>query len=103
MCVSGISQLYFIIMSLIRGKFPNSVKTRVIVSIPEVNRSKIPGDFRPMNLLPTMDKLIWTIVCNQLRLCLEIKNLIYIEQSGSSNTFTNQQQSLSLQIIRKNW
>nr|CAH7730405.1 unnamed protein product [Callosobruchus chinensis] len=69
-------------MSLNSGRLPTCLKTSTIISIAKIPKSCRPGDFRPINLLPVVDKILEKIVCTQLRRYFECNNLLYIGQSG---------------------
>lgn len=81
-CVIGYALLYLINTSLATGKVPNELKTSVIVPIPKVTKPKIPAEFRPINLLPVVDKIIEIIICEQLRNYFEANQLLFAGQSG---------------------
>lgn len=81
-CVIGYPLLYLINTSITTGKIPGDLKTSIITPIPKVNKPKLPSEFRPVNLLPAVDKIIETIVCNQLREYFEKNHLLFAGQSG---------------------
>lgn len=83
--VIGYPLLYIINTSITTGRFPSELKTSVIVPIPKVSNPSVPADFRPINLLPVIDKIIETIICNQLRTYFETNCLLYDGQSGFRN------------------
>lgn len=81
-CVVGYALLYIINTSLSSGKVPSELKTSVIIPIPKVSKPTVPAEFRPVNLLPVVDKIIETVVCQQLGKYFESNELLYLGQSG---------------------
>ncbi|CAH1986084.1 unnamed protein product, partial [Acanthoscelides obtectus] len=81
-CVLGYPLLHLINASLTTGKVPKAIKTSVIVPIPKVSSPNKPAQYRPINLLPVIDKILETEVCAQLREFLEARKLLFEGQSG---------------------
>lgn len=81
-CVIGYAMLHIINTSLSSGKVPGELKTSVIIPIPKVSKPTVPAEFRPINLLPVLDKIIETIVCQRIRKYFEFNGLLYLGQSG---------------------
>lgn len=81
-CAIGYPLLHLVNTSLATGRLPRALKTSVIVPIPKVLAPTKPADYRPINLLSVMDKILETIVCNQLRSYLEKHKFIFKGQSG---------------------
>lgn len=81
-CVIGFALLYLVNTSLSSGCVPNELKVSLIVPVPKVPKPLSASDFRPINLLPLIDKVIETIVCRQLRNYFESNKLLYSGQSG---------------------
>lgn len=81
-CVLGYPLLHLINTSLTTGKVPKQLKTSVIVPIPKVPEPNKPDEYRPINLLSVIDKILEAVVCSQLRQFLEGNNLLFKGQSG---------------------
>lgn len=74
--------------SLKKGIFPNVWKISTVVPIPKVDKSVKCTDFRPINMLLTVEKLLETVVKEQLVNYIE-SNMILIEtQSGYRKRFS---------------
>lgn len=78
----GYPLLHLVNTSLSTGMVPSDAKISVIVPIPKVSNPSKPEEFRPINLLPVIDKVLETVVCRQLREYFEGHNLIFSGQSG---------------------
>ena len=74
--------LKIINLSLLNGEFPESWKESVVIPIEKVQNPKNPEDWRPINMLPTYEKILEEIVCNQLTNYIEKENILCLEQSG---------------------
>lgn len=61
---------------------PDDWKVTTVVPVPKVIRPKKAEDYRPVNMLPTFEKLIETVVKNQLITYIQEKNLLSKFQSG---------------------
>lgn len=72
-------------MCLTTGSFPDILKTSVIVPIAKVSKPNTMSDFRPINLLPVIDKILEIVICDELRLYFESNGLLYKGQSGFRN------------------
>ena len=81
-------------------KVPSELKTSVIVPIPKVTNPKIPAEFRPISLLPVVDKIIEIIVCEQLRNYFETNQLLFAGQSGFR---ANHSSESALQYVCTKW
>lgn len=68
--------------SLTSGVFPDSLKISTVIPAPKVSRSIKCEDYRPINMLDTIEKLVETIVKNQMVEFLEKNNILANEQSG---------------------
>lgn len=99
-CVVGYALLYLVNTSLVTGKVPNELKTSVMIPIPKVPKPKIPAEFRPINLLPVVDKIIEVIVCQQLRFYFESNQLLFVGQSGFRN---NHSCESAIQYVCAKW
>lgn len=61
---------------------PDDWKVATIVPVPKVNRPKNAEDFRPVNMLPILEKLIETVVKNQLMIYIVQNDLLTKFQSA---------------------
>jgi exonuclease III len=68
--------------SLREGYFPNPIKKSTISPIPKVKNSTKLEDQRPVNNLPVLDKILETIVLNQLQTFIEEENILSDNQFG---------------------
>lgn len=68
--------------SLEKGIFPESWKTSTVIPIPKVTNTKRAAEFRPINKLPTYEKILEEIVKKQLNEFIETNKIIRNEQSG---------------------
>lgn len=78
----GYPLLHLVNTSILGGKVPKKAKVSVIVPIPKIQNPTKPEEFRPINLLPVVDKILETVVCKQIRKYFENKNFIFTGQSG---------------------
>ena len=68
--------------SLERGCFMESWKESLIIPIPKVNGAANAEDFRPVNMLHVLEKVLETVVKEQLVQFLNRNELLIREQSG---------------------
>jgi exonuclease III len=68
--------------SLMTGKFPEKWKEAVVVPIPKKAGTKNIEEFRPINTLPTFEKILECVVKEQLTEYLEKHNILVDVQSG---------------------
>jgi len=80
--VVGDELLDVINASLSEGVCPATWKTSEVRPIPKVSRPGSAGQFRPINLLPTLEKVLELVVKEQLDEHLERNNIITEHQSG---------------------
>lgn len=72
-----------IVNQSLEESMPDDLKTTIVAPVPKVNRPKKPEDYRPINMLPTLEKLIETVVVkNQIIAYIEDNNLLSVFQSG---------------------
>lgn len=69
-------------VSLQTGEFPAEWKNSVITPIQKVQNTINASEFRPINVLPTFEKILETVVYKQLIKYLEKNNILVPEQSG---------------------
>lgn len=74
--------LKFVNTSLLKGEFPNELKTSLITPIPKVANSTDCSNYRPINTLPAVEKILELAVYNQLYAYFSSNNLLFINQSG---------------------
>ena len=80
--VIGHVWLHFINTSLDSGKFPDELKTSTVVPIEKINNTNKSWEFRPINTLPSPEKLLEIVVYNQLMDYFNNNNLLLVNQSG---------------------
>lgn len=68
--------------ALCTGVFPQSWKTATISPIPKITGTDKSNEFRPINMLPTYEKILENVVKEQLMDYLELNGLLLQEQSG---------------------
>lgn len=68
--------------SLETGQFPKELKVSTIVPIPKVPNSNEAGNFRPINTLPCVEKLLELAVYHQITEYVDRNNLLMVRQSG---------------------
>lgn len=71
-----------IVNQSLNESIPEDWKTTTIVPVPKVNRPKNADDYRPVNMLPTLEKLIETVVKNQLMTYIVRNDLLTKFQSA---------------------
>ena len=67
---------------IVNAQIPEALKISLISPIPKVENPKNPEDFRPINNLPVMEKLLEKIILEQLKDFLETNNVITCAQHG---------------------
>lgn len=98
--VIGYPLLNLINTSIRTGRVPGDLKTSIIVPIAKIRKPKEPSDYRPINLLPTIDKILEIVIAEQLREYFEKNNLLYHGQSGFRDKHSCE---TSLQYVCSNW
>lgn len=78
----GYAYLNFINTSLEFGNFPEELKTSVVIPIEKIERAVEEGDFRPINTLPDIEKLLELSVYEQLLEYFNNNKLFMGYQSG---------------------
>lgn len=69
-------------LSLELGEVPAILKTSVITPVPKVPRAIDGENFRPINVLPIIEKILETVVKDQLMNFFETNNIFTTQQSG---------------------
>jgi hypothetical protein len=67
---------------IINSEMPQSLKVSVISPIPKVDNPQNPEDYRPINNICVIDKLVESIVLDQLNEFLDFNNIISEAQHG---------------------
>lgn len=80
--IIGDTLLSIINDSFNNGIFPENWKTTTIIPIPKISKTKKCEEFRPINMLPSSEKVIELTAKKQLTSYLEDQNIIIEEQSG---------------------
>jgi hypothetical protein len=68
--------------SLRTGQVPETWKTSVVIPIPKVPNTKKCEEFRPINMLSNLEKILEIVVKEQLVQYLDENNLLIAQQSG---------------------
>lgn len=68
--------------SLEHGVFPSTWKTSLVIPLPKVAKSKSPADRRPINMLPIYEKVLESVVKEQLDEFIDEHDILLSEQSG---------------------
>lgn len=72
------------------------LKTCCITPIPKINNARFPEEFRPINNLPVIEKIMETIVLNQVTSFLESNKIICDNQHGFRKNHSTQSALISL-------
>lgn len=80
--VIGYTLLEIINESLLSGQVPTVWKESLVIPIQKVAGTKKAEEFRPINMLHTLEKILETVVKTQLLEYLNINKLLIPEQSG---------------------
>lgn len=86
--------------SLKFGSFPKLWKTSTIIPIPKIQKVRKCEDFRPINMLLTMEKVLETVVKIQLMEYIEEQHILVDVQSGYRKTFSCE---TALNLVLTNW
>lgn len=92
--------LHVINTSIQTGKFPEGWKTSTIIPIEKKTNSNLCEDFRPINMVPTCEKLLEVVVNQQLVSYIEENNILTCFQAGfrAKNSCES-----ALQTVLANW
>lgn len=74
--------LHLINTSLEQGEFPKNLKYSTVTPIPKKTNSNNASDFRPINSLPALEKVLELAVYHQMLNYFNQHNLLFINQSG---------------------
>lgn len=80
--VIGVMLTDIINLSFSTGIFPPMLKESIIVPIQKVNGTKKIEEYRPINTLPCVEKVLEKVAYKQLCIFFEDNNIICMEQSG---------------------
>lgn len=86
--------------SLEVGQVPDLLKVSTIIPIPKISKSKSAGDFRPINLLCTIDKILEKVVYVQLVEYVAQNNILSDFQSGFRAKFSCE---TAIQGVLEDW
>lgn len=78
----GFALLNFINTSLQYGNFPNELKVSTIVPVPKIQNSIEMCEYRPINTLPDIEKILELSVYDQVVDYFQVNNLFIGNQSG---------------------
>lgn len=92
--------LHIINVSLSEGQFPEQLKLSTVTPIPKVTNTNLACNFRPINTLPPIEKVIEMAVYDQLVNYLSENNILMKHQSGFRS---NHSCESSLQLAIANW
>lgn len=75
--------LRIVVNSIIRtSEYPDALKKARVVPIPKIKPPKCLDDFRPISVLPILNKVVETVLVLQLTNHVETNNLLYENQYG---------------------
>lgn len=80
--VVAVDLLDIVNSSLSKGEFPDAWKQTLVIPIPKIPNSKKPEDHRPINMLPLYEKVMETIVKEQVTAYIDRLGVLVSEQSG---------------------
>lgn len=98
--VIGYPLLHVINTSLETGNFPDDLKLSTIVPIPKIKQTVNAKDFRPINMLPTCEKILEIAVHRQIVEYFENNSLLMERQSGFRS---NHSCEYALQLVITEW
>ena len=78
-------------LSLSKGEFPNSLKVAKVVPIFKKGDPALPENYRPISLLPSINKLLEKIIEKRIRNFLVEKNILYEYQFGFRTGYSTSQ------------
>ena len=82
------------------GIFPDCMKQSVIIPVPKMTGTNQAEKIRPINMLPTYEKVIEKLVDNQLQEHLDLNDILIPNQSG----YRKQQScETALNLVIDNW
>lgn len=96
----GLSFLDVINSSLETGVFPKEWKISILIPVPKVQNTVKAEEFRPINQLPTYEKILEGVVKNQFNEHLETSNILIEEQFGFRKGHSCE---MALNVILINW
>lgn len=92
--------LHFVNISLSKGQFPERLKTSIIVPVAKIENSNLACNFRPINTLPPLEKVLELAVYHQLVAYFNNNNIIIGNQSGFRAKHSCE---TALQLTIANW
>ena len=77
--------------SIVTNVFPKSWKHSIIIPIHKSGDIEVPTNFRPINLLPILSKILEKVISTQLTMYLENNNLVNESQYAYRNNRSTEQ------------
>ena len=96
----GDNVLYIINESLSKGEVPDELKVSTVVPVRKVPRSVNIEDFRPINMLPALEKILERVVYNQLLEFVQRNKVLSDYQSGFRRNFSCE---TAFQVVINDW
>lgn len=90
----------FVNASLQESYIPEEIKSSLIIPIQKVNNSIKAEDMRPINTLPTIEKILEKAVYEQLKTFVNKNEILVDEQAGFRETFSTE---TALQLLLEIW
>lgn len=78
------------------GEIPNQLKISCVTPIPKINNAIDAADFRPINNLPVIEKIIESNLLNQIETFIEDNKIMTIKQHGFRKNFNTSTAVMSL-------
>ena len=75
-------------LSFEQGKFPTALKVAKVTPLFKKGSTDIPGNYRPISVLPLISKILEKIVNKQLKYYLEKKGILYKHQYGFRSKYS---------------
>lgn len=98
--VIGETLLGLINESLRSGIVPKVMKISTVIPVPKISNAIKCSDFRPINMLPALEKILEEIVKNQLELFIEKNGILADVQSGFRRDHSCE---TALNLVLANW
>ena len=86
-------------LSISRNVFPDCWKVALVIPLYRKDDPKLPGNYRPISLLPVLSKVFENILAHQIRTYIEVHNLLSCRQFGFRENCSTDQ--LVFQLINK--
>ena len=86
--------------AIVDGCYPSVWKTSMVIPIPKVKTPKEPQDFRPINILPLLEKILEIVLQKPILKYLNENSILYEMQSGFREKHSCES---AIQYILGNW